>query len=51
MFQSEDYDLYQDIQTRTNGELFLGVVCACTYRKIDIYPQVYESGNDSRNGS
>ena len=26
MFQSEDYDLYQDIQTRTNGELFLGVV-------------------------
>lgn len=26
MFQTEDYNLYQDIQTRTNGELFLGVV-------------------------
>lgn len=38
------FNVYNDINARTNGEIYIGVVGSGTNRKINIYQTVY--GND-----
>lgn len=38
----EEYQVYQDIKARTNGEIYIGVVGPVRNRKIHIYKKIYE---------
>ena len=38
----EEYQVYQDIKERTNGEIYIGVVGAGKNRKINIHKKIYE---------
>ena len=32
-----EFDLYKDIQKRTNGEIYIGVVGMGPYRKVNVH--------------
>ncbi len=38
--ENKDFDLYKDIQGRTGGEIYIGVV-AGAHRKINVYQTVH----------
>lgn len=38
----EEYQVYQDIKARTNGEIYIGVVGPVRTGKIHIYKKIYE---------
>ena len=46
----ENFQVYRDIQARTGGDIYIGVVGACPHWKIHIYTKVYGTGGTSRNG-
>ncbi len=40
----ENFQVYRDIQARTGGDIYIGVVGPVQYRKIHIYPEIYGAG-------
>ena len=32
-----EFDLYKDIQKRTNGEIYIGVVMPAPHRKVNVH--------------
>ena len=37
----ENFQVYRDIQARTGGDIYIGVVGPVQDRKIHVYPKVY----------
>ena len=37
----ENFQIYRDIQARTGGDIYIGVVGPVRTRKIHLYPQVH----------
>ncbi len=46
----ENFQVYRDIQARTGGDIYIGVVGPVRTGKINIYPQIYGTGGFARNG-
>lgn len=44
----EQYSVYRDIQARTGGEIYLGVVGPGADRKVHIYQTVYGADGTAR---
>lgn len=41
-------DLYRDIARRTNGEIYIGVVGAGTYRQVNLHQALYGRYGDTQ---
>ena len=37
----DSFQLYKDMQTRTNGEIYIGVVGTGSDRQVDLYQKIY----------
>lgn len=46
----KEFDLYKDIQNRTDGEVYLGIVGPVRTRKVNVYQTVYGSYGTSLYG-
>ncbi len=41
----DSFQVYRDIKARTDGEIYLGVVCSGTDRQINIYQKICGSSD------
>ncbi len=41
LFRMENFQIYRDIQARTGGDIYIGVVGPVRTGKIHLYPQVH----------
>ena len=46
----ENFQVYRDIQARTGGDIYIGVV-GPVRRKIHIYPEIYGAGGTAGYGT
>ena len=46
----DTYNIYKDIQARTNGEIYIGVVGPVRTGKSTFCPQIYGAGSSAEYG-